>query len=386
MTQGKDIVIHVLHLLRKKRQEENASVYNPFTVVVDPETGHKYGVKSISFSLCNIGSKEESDAKHSAVVNEGLILRICRHFNIATFHGNKRFENHYHFVFDYYEGGDLSTIMERRKRIPLEACRYAIAELFSAVFYLHSGKETASPGAKQEIVLHRDIKPENIVLSADYHVKLIDFGTAKALKACEKGSSDSTPGARAGTVCGTSCYMSPELLELKQTCPASDYWGCGCVLYFLLTGRPPFSGPNAHAEAMSIMKKDPIIPPSVDPEAADLVKKLLIKKFDKRIGINEIRKHPFFSTVDFDTLPRVNMKALWMEETPWKDELEVIECYRCKTKYESDDLHHYCRSCGHLCCVDCCVLSVLESERYNSVPQHVCKACDDRIHSKQFLS
>jgi 3-phosphoinositide dependent protein kinase-1 len=93
-------------------------------------------------------------------------------------------------------------------------------------------------------IAHRDIKPENILLDANYHLKLVDFGTAKLpddpLLANE--TDPLGPTTKGHTFVGTAEYVSPEVLLDKESGPASDLWALGCMVYEFLTGRAPFKG------------------------------------------------------------------------------------------------------------------------------------------------
>lgn len=346
------------------------------SLVENPESRTKYVCKCFGEGDQAFTTDGENENK-AAAEREREALSICKHNNIVKFYLCKRLKNCYYFLLEYCEGGDLLTVVTNRKSVPLEACRYTIAELFSAVFYLHTGEKSRRGKLK---ILHRDIKPENIMLTGDFHVRLIDFGASKTFDG--ENCSISGKQEKANTMCGTYRYMAPELLSDNYTCEASDYWGCGCVLYFLLTGRRPFERNTPHAEAYAITSDEPIFPPSVDPEGADLIRMLLAKKVDERITMDGVRSHPFFSTVDFDTLHTVDLKGLWMQETPWTDELHVTQCTQCSRESNSTELFQYCRDCGHLFCEDCLALSQSSSDRYNNISQRVCKGCNDFFSQK----
>ena len=98
-------------------------------------------------------------------------------------------------------------------------------------------------------VIHRDIKPENILLQDSGHIALTDFGTVLFLSevhqpAAASSSDGSAPRGRGYTFCGSSSYISPEVLDGGLASPASDLWALGCIVYQLLTGSVLFAEEN----------------------------------------------------------------------------------------------------------------------------------------------
>ena len=119
-------------------------------------------------------------------------------------------------------------------------------------------------------IVHRDVKPGNLLLAPDGTLKITDFGIAK-------GAGTETTGV--GVLLGTASYVSPEQVRGQSATPASDWYSFGCVLYELLAGTPPFTGPNVE----SVMRQhldaapEPINRADVEPPLANLVLKLLAK-------------------------------------------------------------------------------------------------------------
>lgn len=346
------------------------------TVVIgsDPETGNSYAVKRVEKKAIRMEQEEKQQKMFHTAKREYEMLSLCNHPNIVKFYGSGQSAEYLLYALEYCEGGELLEAVKCRRFVPLEACRYVMAQLFSAVFYLHSGKKRSVKNFKRDAcVIHRDIKPENIMLSSDLHVKLIDFGTAIV---CQSSSETNTAGqshGRAQTLCGTSYYMSPELLQDNYTCCASDYWACGCVLFFLLTGRRPFDAASEYLLMKAILEEEPTFPEYVDVEAADLVRKLLVKSPEKRIGMEGVRRHPFFSTVDFSDLQLVDMKELWRCETPWHD-FQRSDCMICHSELKQQ-AQNYCHNCGAVGCAKC--LSerrTIPNSRF-SKDQSVCPQC-----------
>jgi serine/threonine-protein kinase len=137
------------------------------------------------------------------------------------------------FTMPFVEGESLRARMGRDGQLPLPDALRIAREVADGLHYAH-----------QHGVIHRDIKPENILLSGG-HALVADFGIARALAADEGGDDRLT---ETGTTLGTPHYMSPEQGAGDRTLDArSDIYSLGCVLYEMLAGEPPFTGPNHQA-------------------------------------------------------------------------------------------------------------------------------------------
>jgi len=172
----------------------------------------------------------------------------------------------YFIVMEYVEGRTLSEII--RTEGPLHPNRAAevTADVAAALAFAHRNG-----------VIHRDIKPGNILITSTGQVKVADFGIAQALTA-EATQASLT---QVGAVMGTATYFSPEQAQGKTVDPRSDLYSLGCVLYEMLTSRPPFTGESPVAIAYLHVQEPPVAPTDVaagvpEPlEAIDL--KLLAK-------------------------------------------------------------------------------------------------------------
>src|SRR5438874_740866 len=152
-------------------------------------------------------------------------------------------------IFDYGEDGDTpfmvmeliegETLAGRLRREgglpPAEAARIA-SEIASALQAAHDAG-----------VVHRDVKPANVMLTPRGECKVMDFGIAAAAWA--------TPLTATGATIGTASYLSPEQAGGSKATPASDVYALGCVLYEMLTGRPPFTGDNPVAVAAAHIRE-----------------------------------------------------------------------------------------------------------------------------------
>ena len=136
-----------------------------------------------------------------------------------------------YYVMPYLEGETLRDRLNRERQLPLEDALRITREVADALSYAHDHD-----------VVHRDIKPENILFQAA-HAVVSDFGIARAITAAAGGSLTAT-----GIAIGTPGYMSPEQgAASARVDERSDIYSLGCVLYEMLAGEPPFTGPSAES-------------------------------------------------------------------------------------------------------------------------------------------
>src|SRR6185312_10836919 len=147
------------------------------------------------------------------------------------------------YVMEYVDGESLRHRLDRQGPLPVEDAVRIAAEVGDALQYAHENG-----------VIHRDVKPENVLLSRG-HALVADFGIARAV-----GVVAGDRLTRAGMSMGTPAYMSPEQAEGERDVDArADQYSLACVLYELLAGQPPFTGPSANA-VLSRQVLDPVPP------------------------------------------------------------------------------------------------------------------------------
>lgn len=172
------------------------------------------------------------------------ILKTLRHPNIVYCFGGSCENKRRYYAMELVEGGTLDDLLKRRGRLPWELVVEYAKQMCAALAYAH-----------ERGVVHRDVKPGNFLLTTDGKLKLSDFGLA-TLVAGRRVTA-------AGRTAGTYEYMAPEQITGKELSARTDLYALGCVLFELLTGRPPFIG-GASAEILHAHLKSP--PPRVAAE------------------------------------------------------------------------------------------------------------------------
>ncbi|ORC88223.1 protein kinase [Trypanosoma theileri] len=349
-------------------------------------TGVRYAVKLISKrQILTAPSDEERNRMAEVARRETRMLLMCNHPNIIRFLASMQTSDDLMYVTELCDGGELLHAIKLRQKIPLDAARYVLAELFSAVWYLHHAPKQSLPivpnaPLRPITILHRDIKPENIMLMSNKHIKLIDFGTAVVCQSVdERPEGEQSNKGRAQTFCGTTHYMSPELLQDNYTCTASDYWACGCVLYHMLVGKRPFEEPTEYLLIKSILEEEPQYPEDMCNDAKDLISKLLEKNPKKRPSRDEVHKHPFFAGIDFEALTTTNVEQFWIRKTEWVDDSTVNNCKNCGSAFRFWRRRHHCRMCGNVFCHACSSKTCLIPESTFTEPERVCDNCYNEI-------
>ena len=227
--------------------------------------------------------------KHKMLKNaitECNILKKSSSPFIITLHYAFQTPENLYMIIDYCPGGDLDTIIQTRFFEENEA-KFYIAELIIAIDYLHTNN-----------ILYRDLKPENILINSDGHIKLADFGLAR----------ENTEDGRLKSFCGSPSYLSPEMIQKRESTKASDIYGIGAVLYEMMSGYTPFYGNDLRTLYTNIVKKKLMFPEYFSDNAKDLLKKLLEKNPEKRIDLDDIKKHKFFKEIDWNELELKNIK------------------------------------------------------------------------------
>ncbi|MEV5006123.1 Stk1 family PASTA domain-containing Ser/Thr kinase [Streptomyces sp. NPDC093064] len=174
-----------------------------------------------------------------------------------------------YIVMEYVDGSTLRELLHSgRKLLPERSMEMTIGILQGLEYAHRSG------------IVHRDIKPANVMLTRNGQVKVMDFGIARAM-----GDSGMTM-TQTSAVIGTAQYLSPEQAKGEQVDARSDLYSTGCLLYELLTVRPPFVGDSPVAVAYQHVREEPqppsVFDPEITPEMDAIVMRALVKDPDYR--------------------------------------------------------------------------------------------------------
>ena len=205
-------------------------------------------------------------------LREIKITAQLNHPHILMLLDSGEVEGFLYYVMPYVEGESLRDRLNREKQLPIDDALHVTREVADALSYAHSHG-----------VIHRDIKPENILLESG-HAVVADFGIARAIAAA--GGEQLT---ETGVAIGTPAYMSPEQVaggsDLDRR---SDIYSLGCVLYEVLAGQPPFTGPTLESIVHQHLAAEPPlitnIRPAVPAELAETLARALAKTPADRFG------------------------------------------------------------------------------------------------------
>ena len=261
-------------------------VANYYTIIKDLGHGSYGQVKKVKHKKLNeIRAMKITNKKSTSSKYEIEILRKISHPNITNIFEIFADSKKYYVIMEFLEGGELFDAITSIGSFTEESACQVMKQLLSAIFYLHSNN-----------IVHRDLKPENIMLlqkpeNGNYHIKLIDFGTAKIFK----------PGKKMNKFIGTSYYIAPEVLKEKYD-EKCDVWSCGIILYILLCGYPPFNG-NTNVEIFhAIQNQNPLFAgeewDDITNEAKELIKLMLRKNPNERWDAEQCLKHKWFKILE----------------------------------------------------------------------------------------
>lgn len=253
------------------------------------------------------------EKKVKFVKMERMILDQLEYPGVVKLHFTFQDVNSLYMGLECCSDGELFDQIRKKKRMSEEETRFYTAEIVDILEYIHG-----------QGIIHRDLKPENLLISADGHLKICDFGSAKMVGPLPNGFFQIEEENNSAFV-GTAEYVSPEVLHGNPVNHTVDLWALGCTIYQMLEGRPPFQAPTEYLTFQKVMGRQLSIPSHFSPEAKDLIERLLNLTPNERLGAHgydELRKHPFFKGFDWSRPRMIRPPTLHKEVNA--EGLEVV--------------------------------------------------------------
>uniref|UniRef100_A0A8C6L7P1 G protein-coupled receptor kinase n=1 Tax=Nothobranchius furzeri TaxID=105023 RepID=A0A8C6L7P1_NOTFU len=246
----------------------------------------------------------------SMALNEKEILEEMNSRFVVNLAYAYQTKNSLCLVLTMMNGGDLKFHIQQmeKKGLAEDRVRFYAAEVCCGLLHLH-----------QKSILYRDMKPENILLDDNGHIRISDLGLAVKL----------SDGRRAKGRVGTLYYMAPEVISDQKYGMSADWWGLGCLIYEMTTGRSPFRAPKEHPNNSEMERRitstDEEYSMKFSHEAKNLCTKLLTKDPKQRLGClvsgeKEVKSHPFFQQINF------RMLEAGVIEAPFKPDPRLVYC------------------------------------------------------------
>ncbi|TKR62625.1 hypothetical protein L596_026555 [Steinernema carpocapsae] len=226
------------------------------------------------------------------VHSEKRLLAKLKHPFIVKLLSTAKDATNIYMTLEFLPGGEIFSYLRATGAFPSPMAKFYAAEVVLALEYIHSFR-----------IAYRDLKPENLMLTAEGHIKLTDFGFAKVIHT------------RSWTICGTAEYLAPEVLSGVGHNQSVDWWALGILIFELMSGKTPYNGGNADEIHENIFENPNITFPrkTFSTNAKEIVNALLKIEVPDRLGCRkagskEVRTHPWFSTINFDDLEALKVK------------------------------------------------------------------------------
>ena len=215
--------------------------------------------------------------------------------------------------FDFVPGGKLRTLLNTKKKLPLEHAKFYVANILLILENLHKNK-----------IIYRDLKPDNLLIKENGYLTMLDISYAKELK----NKNDLTY-----TLCGTPNYLAPEIILNKGYNYSIDFWSLGVILFEMLVGKDPFHSHDPMLIYQNILTNKMQFPKIIDRDAKTLINHLLVPDPSKRYGClknggDDIKNHRLYNDFRWRRLGEESL------DPPFKPQFEEEEVY---TKYYDEE-------------------------------------------------
>lgn len=270
-------------------------------LVKKKDTGKVYAMKVLKKDVVAARGEVEHTRTEKSVMSK------LDHPFLAKLYWSFQTGEKLYFIMDFINGGELFFHLSREKKFTEDRTRFYSAEIISGVEYLHKAG-----------VIYRDLKPENLLLNAQGHIIMTDFGLSKE-GLIDKNSTTTT-------FCGTPEYLAPEIIQGKDYTKAIDWWSVGTLIFEMLTGLPPFYSDDEENMYRKIMTGELTFPPGLSNEVKDIVSKFLIRDPEKRLqNAEDIRSHPWFKNLDWAKLESLQITPPFKPDVKSVDDLAYFD-------------------------------------------------------------
>ena len=236
---------------------------------------HRITQKKVAIKILD-KNKIESKDDLERIIREMQILTEMEHPNVIKVFKIYEEENNFSIIMEYCEGGELFNYIVKKQRLSEEESSYFFYQIINGIEYIHS-----------KGIAHRDLKPENLLIGKNKILKIIDFGLSNFYDGHK----------RLQTPCGSPCYASPEMVKGKKYDGFNiDIWAIGVILFAMLCGYLPFEDDENDNDVLfgQIIRNRIDYPSFLSDLSLDMLKKILVSDPNKRISIEEIKKHEFY--------------------------------------------------------------------------------------------
>ena len=243
------------------------------------------------------------------VLNELEIIPNLDHPSIIKFLSFYQDDKYLYLAFEFIPGGDLFTLLKAENNLSIEQSQFYLGQIIFALEYLHSRN-----------IIYRNLKPENILINKNGYIKLTDFELVKNLDD------------RTYTLCGTPGYMAPEIILNKGYGLGVDWWALGILLYEMICGVDPFADESPMKIYENILEGKIKFTCDFDDTSKSLIKHLLDKDISRRYGnlkngVEDIKNHEFFKTMNWDKLLKQEIPADFIPKLKVDNELKYFDFY-----------------------------------------------------------
>eukprot|EP00002_Diphylleia_rotans_P026210 TRINITY_DN5214_c0_g1_i2.p1 TRINITY_DN5214_c0_g1~~TRINITY_DN5214_c0_g1_i2.p1 ORF type:complete len:426 (-),score=87.43 TRINITY_DN5214_c0_g1_i2:74-1351(-) len=265
--------------------EKSIKVVGPYNVgktIGSGSTGkvklgtHSMDGSKVAIKMLRKDSVNLKPSMRKKVEREIAILKLIDHPHVLKLVDVYETDLFLFIILEHVEGGELFDYLVSKSKLPLHEALHFFQQIIMGLEYCQS-----------LMICHRDLKPENLLLDLRGNIKIADFGMASL----------NPKGSLLQTSCGSPHYASPQVVQgIKYNGMQSDIWSCGVILYALVFGKLPFDDSNIKRLLAKVKSGVFHIPEDTEPFVRDLITRMIVVDPDQRITIDEIKRHPWFTS------------------------------------------------------------------------------------------